>query len=153
MSDPAYTFACNGNTAAGDERALLLRPGRQTGNRRRSERTKGDAMASTKRVEIGWEGDDGEPMRVICSVGEAQPEIRYGDSAQPGYSGEVEILRVVEDKVGGLEREDLIPVVEKCFDTIRDRAIEQAADDEDDARSAADDHAIDAARDERRFGC
>jgi hypothetical protein len=106
----------------------------------------------SRRIEIGWESPDGEDLRVVCSVGEGQPEIRWGDSAQPGFRGEVEVLRVIEDKVGGVERPDLIPLVEADWDVIEERALIEVEEAEQSAYEAAMDLKSDCARDARRFG-
>jgi hypothetical protein len=108
-------------------------------------------MART--IEIGWtlpESDD--EFRVVCSVGEGQPEIRWGDSAQPGLAGEVEIIRLVEDKVGGVERPDLIALVEADWDVIEERALIEVEEAEQSAYEAAMDLKADCERDARRFG-
>jgi hypothetical protein len=110
-------------------------------------------MSRSKTVTVGWEHPvTGEDLRVTCSVGEGQPEIRWGDSAQPGLSGEVEILRVVEDKVGGVERPDLIALVESDWDVIEERALIEVEEAEIAAWDAEQDRRCDEARDERRFG-
>jgi hypothetical protein len=106
----------------------------------------------SRRIEIGWESPDGEDLRVVCSVGEGQPEIRWGDSAQPGFRGEVEVLRVIEDKPGGVERPDLIPLVEADWDVIEERALIEVEEAEIAAWDAEQDRRCDEARDERRFG-
>jgi hypothetical protein len=106
----------------------------------------------SRTVEIGWEGPDGEDLRVVCSVGESQPEIRWGDSAQEGLAGEVQVLRIVEDKPHGLERPDLIPLVEADWDVIEERALIEVEEAEIAAWDAEQDRRCDEARDERRFG-
>jgi hypothetical protein len=108
-------------------------------------------MART--IEIGWtlpESDD--EFRVVCSVGEGQPEIRWGDSAQPGLAGEVEIIRLVEDKVGGVERPDLIALVEADWDVIEERALIEVEEAEIAAWDAEQDRRCDEARDARMLG-
>jgi hypothetical protein len=107
----------------------------------------------TRTVEIGWaHPETEEEFRVTCSVGEGQPEIRWGDSAQPGFRGEVEVLRVIEDKVGGVERPDLIALVEADWDVIEERALIEVEEAEIAAWDAEQDRRCDEARDERRFG-
>jgi hypothetical protein len=110
-------------------------------------------MATTTRT-VGWSHEDVD-YRVECSFTPGEPG-RGPDLNGPGEPGcgpEVEILRVTEDAPRGAERPDLLEAAQKDFERISERAVEQAADDEDCARSAADDHASDAARDERRLGC
>jgi hypothetical protein len=106
---------------------------------------------TARTVTVGWSHEDVD-YRVECNLTPGESEIRWGDNARPGCGPEVEILRVTEDAPGGAERPDLLEAAQKDFERISERAVEQAADDEDCARSAADDHAIDAARD-ARLGC
>jgi hypothetical protein len=103
----------------------------------------------SRNVEIGWETPEGEPMRVVCSVGEGQPEIRWGDHAQPGLAGEVAVLKVVEDKPQGRERPDLIPLVEADWDVIEERALIEVEEAEIAAWDAEQDRRCDEARDAR----
>jgi hypothetical protein len=107
----------------------------------------------SRRVEVGWtHPETEEDFRVECSVGPGQPEIRWGESAQPALAGEVEILRVTEDAPGGVERPDLIAAVEADWDLIEERALETACEDEESEYEAAMDLKADCERDARRFG-
>jgi hypothetical protein len=107
----------------------------------------------SRNVEIGWQHPETEEeFRVVCSVGEGQPEIRWGENAQPGFAGEVQVLRVVEDKPQGVERPDLIALVEADWDVIEERALIEVEEAEIAAWDAEQDRRCDEARDERRFG-
>jgi hypothetical protein len=102
---------------------------------------------------VGWSHDDVD-YRVVCSFTPGEPG-RGPDLNGPGEPGcgpEVIIEEVREDAPGGAARPDLLDAAQKDFDRISERVVEAAGDDEDCARSAADDHAIDAARD-ARLGC
>jgi hypothetical protein len=105
----------------------------------------------SRTVEVGWSHED-DDFRVTCSVGEGQPEIRWGEHAQPGYSGEVEIIRVVEDKPGGVERPDLIALVEADWDVIEEAALIEVEEAEIAAWDAEQDRRCDEARDARMLG-
>jgi hypothetical protein len=107
----------------------------------------------SRSVDIPWQHPDTEDeFRVVCSVGEGQPEIRWGEHAQPGLAGEVQVLRVIEDKPQGKERPDLIPLVEADWDVIEERALIEVEEAEIAAWDAEQDRRSDEARDERRFG-
>lgn len=106
----------------------------------------------SRRVEIGW-GYEGEDYRVVCSVGPEQSEIRFGEHAQEGLAGEVEILSITEDAPGGAERPDLLEAAQADFARIEERATVEAAESEESEWDAEQDRRYDAARDERRFGC
>jgi hypothetical protein len=105
----------------------------------------------SRTVEVGWSHED-DDFRVTCSVGEGQPEIRWGEHAQPGLAGEVQVLRVIEDKPQGKERPDLIPLVEADWDVIEERALIEVEEAEQSAYEAAMDMKADCERDARRFG-
>jgi hypothetical protein len=107
----------------------------------------------SRSVDIPWQHPDTEDeFRVVCSVGEGQPEIRWGEHAQPGLAGEVQVLRVIEDKPQGKERPDLIPLVEADWDVIEERALIEVEEAEQSAYEAAMDMKADCERDARRFG-
>jgi hypothetical protein len=94
----------------------------------------------SRSVEIPWQHPETEDeFRVECSVGEGQPEIRWGDSAQPGFRGEVEVLRVIEDAPGGAERPDLLEAAQRDFDRITERALQCAAEEPDEPDCDRDD--------------
>jgi hypothetical protein len=59
---------------------------------------------------------------------------------------------VVEDKPGGVERPDLIALVEADWDVIEERALIEVEEAEIAAWDAEQDRRCDEARDERRFG-
>jgi hypothetical protein len=108
---------------------------------------------ANRTAEVGWQHPETEEeFRVTCSVGEGQPEIRWGDSAQEALSGEVEIIRVVEDKPHGVERPDLIALVEADWDVIEERALIEVEEAEIAAWDAEQDRRCDEARDARMLG-
>jgi hypothetical protein len=107
----------------------------------------------SRRVEVGWTHPETEDeYRVECSVGPGQPEIRWGESAQPALAGEVEILRVVEDAPGGVERPDLIAAVEADWERIEEAALIEAEEAEIGEWDAEQDRRSDEAREARALG-
>jgi hypothetical protein len=110
-------------------------------------------MATKREVVIGWEGDDGAPMRVRCSVtpGYAGRGPDMNGPGEPPEPPEVEVLSVHEDKPGGVERPDLVPVVEGAIDSIHDQAVEEASDQVESDEYEAGEREGDARRDEARL--
>jgi hypothetical protein len=99
-------------------------------------------------VDVGWSNPEGEDFRVRCTVSAGVEEQRWGDGAHPAEAPEVEILEVIEDRPGGVERPELLALVEADFARIQERALESAADFD----AGAAENAADLAHDDRRFG-
>lgn len=101
------------------------------------------------RITVGWEKDD-ESYRVLgyLTPGERAHGPTYSCGGTPAEPPEFCPLAVVEDRPGGKERPELLPLVEQDLD-----ALTAAAEEEAGARAEADDEAqADEERDERRFG-
>lgn len=88
------------------------------------------------RVEVGWtHPETEEDYRVVCAVTLGTPDRGPDFACAGGYPGdppEVEVLEVVEDRPGGQARPELVAVVEADFARIEERALEEAAEPEDD---------------------
>lgn len=102
------------------------------------------------RIEVGWEMPEGEPMRVLgyLTPGERAHGPTYSCGGTPAEPAEFCPLAVVEDRPGGKERPELLPLVEKDLDDLTAAAEEEAGAR---AEAALEDRA-DEERDERRFG-
>lgn len=105
----------------------------------------------SRTVEIGW-SHDGIDCRVTCSVGPEQPEIRFGEHAQEGLAGEVEILSIAEDAPGGAERPDLLDAAQADFAKIEERATVEVEEAEESAWDAEQDRRADERREARALG-
>ncbi len=114
-------------------------------------------MAKTTKVKLGWEGDDGAPyvVRVEVRFGTPRPADLTPESRWvPGDEDDVvEVLSVTEDRPGGVEREDLVAIVQEEIDSgdvLRVEAIERATEedepDADDARDFYADESLNAQR-------
>jgi hypothetical protein len=103
-----------------------------------------------QRVEVGWSRPETEEdFRVVGFLYPA-----YRGCGERGYSlGEppepahLDLVAVIEDKPGGIERPELLPLVEADLDDLTAEAEEEAAERE----TAALEDRADAEREERRL--
>jgi hypothetical protein len=101
---------------------------------------------------VPWESEDGESFAVECSVAPGSPG-RGPDLNGPGEppeGPEVEVIAVRDEH--GVERPDLIPLVEADWDVIEERALIEVEEAEIAAWDAEQDRRCDEARDARMLG-
>jgi hypothetical protein len=119
---------------------LELTPALRVGTYANVTSTEGTTMASTRKVELGFEHPEtGEDLRVICSVTPGTPDRGPDFGCAGGYPGdpaEVEVLRVLEDRPCGRERPELVELVGNSI-YLRERALEHADEPPYDTREEA----------------
>jgi hypothetical protein len=105
-----------------------------------------------REITVGWtHPETEEEFRVtgrlyLGSPGRGPSMAHAG--GEPAEDPSFDVESVVEDRVGGVERPDLIELVEQDLDNLTDEALEADAD----AYCAAQEDAADAARDDARMG-
>jgi hypothetical protein len=107
-----------------------------------------------RRVTVGWtHPETGGEFRVTGHYWPPQPERgpTYDCAGEPAEPAVFEPVEVVEDRVGGEERPELLDLVSESLDALVSAALE----DDDDRRSAACEDAWDADREEQLLaeGC
>lgn len=107
-------------------------------------------MARTRTIETGWTHPETEDdYRVTLEFEPGSP----GGRDEPPTGPEIAVVKVVEDRKGGVERPDLIAMVEAELDgRFGDEATEEIGEYEEDARASALEARGDAAREERMLG-
>ena len=92
------------------------------------------------RITVGWESPEGEAYCVAgyLTPGRAERGPSYACAGEPAEPAEFCPLTVVEDRPGGVERPELLPLVEADLDTLTAEAEEIAGDR---AEAAAEDRA------------
>lgn len=106
-------------------------------------------MVHTREITTGWEDEDGESYRITLSMTPGEGPTRDG----PGCGPELDVISVREDKPGGVERPDLIPVVEaELSGGWGDEVACEAQEAEGDRLAAAMEDSYDAIREERALG-
>jgi hypothetical protein len=106
--------------------------------RRRFGRSTVTISTSYEDPETGTETD----IEVTCIVTPGEPEVRWGDNANPGCGPEIEILSALDDE--GKDWTEEIEGDREWLSEIEEKAVEAASDDGDD-----DDRAYDDMRDRR----
>ncbi len=111
-------------------------------------------------MQLGWEDENEAPfvVRARVAFGTPKPFGMYPGCASRWVPGDeddvVEVLAVTEDRAGGVERPELVAVVQKAIDEgdmLRDQVLERASDDgeepdDDDLGDFYADESLNAAR-------